>query len=82
MHISYLGYKEQDVYYNGKTLNITMQQDVKSLDELVIVGYGVQKRRDIIGAISSVSGDVLENRSNPNVVRSLQGEVPGLTISW
>ena len=81
LHISYLGYKEQDVYYNGKTLNITMQQDVKSLDELVVVGYGVQKRRDIIGAISSVSGDVLENRSNPNVVRSLQGEVPGLTIS-
>lgn len=81
LHISYLGYKEQDVYYNGKTLNITMQQDVKALDELVVVGYGVQKRRDIIGAISSVSGDVLENRSNPNVVRSLQGEVPGLTIS-
>ena len=81
LHISYLGYKEQDVYYNGKTLNITMQQDVKSLDELVVVGYGVQKRRDIIGAISSVSGDVLENRSNPNVVRSLQGEVPGLTIT-
>lgn len=81
LHISYLGYKEQDIYFNGKPLNIVLQQDVKSLDELVVVGYGVQKKRDIIGAISSVGGEVLENRSNPNIVRSLQGEVPGMTIT-
>lgn len=53
----------------------------KSLDEVVVVGYGAQKKRDIIGAVSSVKGDVLENRSNPNITRSLQGEVPGLTIT-
>lgn len=66
---------------NDTTLHVKMKDSVHNLDELVVVGYGVQKRRDIIGAISSVNGDVLENRSNPNITRSLQGQVPGLTIT-
>lgn len=53
----------------------------KTLNELVIVGYGTQRRGNLVGTVSQVSGDVLENRSNPNVARSLQGEIPGLTIT-
>lgn len=58
-----------------------MKDDVHLLDELVVVGYGSQKKRDIIGAVSSLSGEALENRSNPNITCSLQGQVPGLTIT-
>ena len=53
----------------------------KTLNELVVVGYGTQRRGNLVGTVSQVSGDVLENRSNPNVARSLQGEIPGLTIT-
>lgn len=81
LHVSYVGFKGKVVSADGKPMEITLLQDTQALDELVVVGYGAQKKRDIIGAISSVKGDVLENRSNPNITRSLQGEVPGLTIT-
>lgn len=81
LHVSYVGYKDKDVYVGSKPVQVTLIPDTKALDELVVVGYGTQKRRDIVGAVSTVSGDVLENRSNPNIVRSLQGEVPGMTVT-
>ena len=81
LSVSYLGYKPQIVTYKGKPLDVVMQQDTHSLDEMVVVGYGAQKRRDLIGAVDQVSGEVLENRSNPNIVRSLQGQIPGLNIT-
>ena len=81
LRFSYLGFQEQHHQVNGSQLDVKLKDDVHNLDELVVVGYGVQKKRDIIGAVSSVSGDVLENRSNPNITRSLQGQVPGLTIT-
>ena len=81
LRFSYLGFQEQHHQVNGSQLDVKLKDDVHNLDELVVVGYGVQKKRDIIGAVSSVSGDVLENRSNPNITRSLQGQVSGLTIT-
>jgi TonB-linked SusC/RagA family outer membrane protein len=81
LRFSYLGFQDQSYKVNGNQLDVKMKDDVHNLDELVVVGYGVQKRRDIIGAVSSVGGDVLENRSNPNITRSLQGQVPGLNIT-
>lgn len=79
---SLLGFKGQEVKIDAqKVLNITLIEDVTILDEVVVVGYGQQKRRNIVGAIEQISGDVFEDRSNPNVVRSLQGEVPGLNIT-
>jgi len=82
LHVTFIGFSEQDVIV-GKKNNLTVQlkENAKALDEVVVIGYGVQKKRDIVGAIEQVSGKVLENRSNPNIVRSMQGEIPGLTIT-
>ena len=71
-HVTFIGFSEQDVIV-GKKNNLTVQlkENAKALDEVVVIGYGVQKKRDIVGAIEQVSGKVLENRSNPNIVRSM-----------
>ena len=80
LHISYIGFKEKIITASGN-VNVVLQENAKNLDELVVVGYGMQHKRDLVGTVSQVSGDVLENRTNPNVTRSLQGEIPGLTIT-
>ena len=81
LKVSYVGYLTQDLRASGGHMAVTLQENVSSLDELVVVGYGVQKKRDIVGAIDKVSGDVVENRANTNITRSLQGQIPGLTIT-
>lgn len=61
-------------------VNIFMKQDVQMLDETVVVGYGTLKKSQLVGSVESISGEVLEDRVNPNITRSLQGQVPGLNI--
>ena len=80
LHVSFVGFQDQDVKAK-KNIVITLDEDNNSLDELVVVGYGVQKKRDIVGAIDQVSGEAVENRANTNITRSLQGQIPGLTIT-
>ncbi|MFA5244493.1 MAG: SusC/RagA family TonB-linked outer membrane protein, partial [Pedobacter sp.] len=63
-------------------INVSLQSDTKSLDEVVVVGYGTQKKATLTGAISTVDvAKVLSSRPTTDVVRSLQGAVPGLTIT-
>lgn len=81
LHASYIGFKEKVISANSNNLNIILQEDAKNLDEVVVVGYGMQHKRDLVGTVSQINGDVLKNRSNANVTRSLQGEIPGLTIT-
>ena len=81
LRVSYVGYLAQSLRVSGGRMAVTLKENVSSLDELVVVGYGVQKKRDIVGAIDKVSGDVVENRANANITRSLQGQIPGLTIT-
>ena len=81
LKVSYVGYLTQTLRASSGHMAITLKENVSSLDELVVVGYGVQKKRDIVGAIDKVSGDVVENRANTNITRSLQGQIPGLTIT-
>ena len=71
LKVSYVGYLTQDLRASGSHMTVTLQENVSSLDELVVVGYGVQKKRDIVGAIDKVSGDVVENRANTNITRSV-----------
>lgn len=81
LRISFIGYMAQDVVVGTKTkFSVVLQEQTEKLDEVVVVGYGEQKRKNVVGAVEQVSGKILENRSNPNVVRSMQGEIPGLTI--
>ncbi len=80
--ISYIGYKTQEIVLKGKSnINVTLQEDSEILDEVVVVGYGTQKKATLTGAVASVSGDVLESRPVSNTAIGLQGQIPGLTIT-
>ncbi len=81
LRISYVGYKSSVVIVHSGDNKIILKEEGKNLNELVVVGYGMQHKRDLVGTVSQVGGEVLENRANPNVTRSLQGEIPGLTIT-
>jgi TonB-linked SusC/RagA family outer membrane protein len=84
--ISYLGYKNQEIknlsaYMDGaNALNITLQDENKSLDELVVIGYGTVKKRDLTGAVSSVKASDLDLVSTPSIGHVLQGKAAGLTV--
>lgn len=85
LNFSYIGYKNQLVPINGRTqIDITLQEDNTSLEEVVVVGYGVQKKRDIVGAVEQITSKDIENRigSYQNAARSLQGSIPGLTVTF
>ena len=81
LEISYIGYKTVTVKAEGTVLNITMKEDAEVLDEVVIVGYGSQKKVNVTGAVGMVNSDVLEARPVQNVSQALQGVVPGLNLS-
>lgn len=81
IEISFIGYQTVTVTWQGQPLNILLKEDSQALDEVVVVGYGVQKKVNLTGAVSSVKGDAIETRPVVDVTQSLQGMVPGLTVS-
>lgn len=79
--ISYIGYLQQDVSTKGKdAFNIIMKEDTKTLDEVVVVGYGVQKKVNLTGAVAAVDSKSLQNRPVTNVSNAIQGLLPGVTV--
>ena len=80
--ISYIGYATQTLPVKGKTnFNITLTEDSEALDEVVVVGYGVQKKVNLTGSVFSVKGNALERRPVSDATQSLQGMVPGLVVN-
>lgn len=79
--ISYIGSDTQEVKWTGQTINIVLKNSSQSLNEVVIVGYGTQKKANLSGAVASVDGKVLENRPITNIGQGLQGVVPNLNVS-
>ena len=80
--ISYIGYVTEEVQVTpGKILNITLREDNEMLDEVVVVGYAVQKKVNLTGSVSTVQGEDLEFRPVADATQSLQGLVPGLLVS-
>lgn len=79
--VKFIGYVSQEVTFNGSDLKITLQEDTKQLDEVVVVGYGTQKKVNVTGAVSSVGEKELASRPVQNVSQALQGAVPGLNFS-
>ncbi|WP_164975209.1 TonB-dependent receptor [Lutibacter sp. HS1-25] len=78
---SYLGFKTAQIAVGGKTtVNVTLEGDVESLQEVVLVGYGTQKKESVVGAITQVKGDDLQavNGGITNVEEALQGNLPGV----
>ncbi|MDN3665198.1 SusC/RagA family TonB-linked outer membrane protein [Algibacter miyuki] len=79
---SFVGFKTKEVTVtNQKALKVTLEEDISALDEVVVVGYGTQKKVNLTAAVSQVGAEVFENRPSANAARSLQGTVPGLVIS-
>jgi TonB-linked SusC/RagA family outer membrane protein len=82
LHISYIGYLTQEINTAGKTtLNITLLEDTQTLEDLVIVGYGIQKKVNLSGAVQSVGSEALASRPVANVGSGLQGKIPNLNIT-
>ncbi len=82
LEVSYVGYQPKEVPVNGKTsITIVLGASVSTLNQLVVVGYGKQKKIDLTSAVSTVDMEALQNRPTQNVLQSLQGTVPGLNIS-
>ncbi len=80
--ISYIGYQTQEVEVGSNTsLSIVLQPDSQLLDEVVVVGYGTQKKANLTGAVDQVGDEVFENRPMPNVTQGLQGVIPNLNIT-
>lgn len=79
--ISYVGYQSQEVKWNGNSLNVILKEDSKTLSEVVVVGYGVQKKVNLSGSVAMVDSKELENRPIQNVSSGLQGLMPGVTVT-
>ena len=78
---SYLGYKAQEVSVGSKTsINITLMEDSEQLEEVVVVGYGVQKKSSLTGSVASVSNKEIVKQVSSNVASTLQGRTPGVDI--
>lgn len=82
LQISYIGYLPQEIPVAGKaSWEIVLQEDTQALDEVVVVGYGTQRKVNLSGAVESISSKTLENRATNNVALALQGIVSNLTIT-
>ena len=82
VQISYIGYRTKEVSVTGKNhFLVQLLEDMQALDEVVVVGFGTQKKVNLTGAVSMVDSEVLESRPVQNVSQALQGVVPGLNFS-
>jgi TonB-linked SusC/RagA family outer membrane protein len=81
LSVSYIGYIAQTVKVTGSTLIIKLSENSKNLDEVVVVGYGVQKKKLVTGATVQVKGDELAKMNTTNPLQALQGKTPGVNIS-
>jgi len=79
LQISYVGYQTQQIPVNGKTLlNVILKENTKLLDEVVVVGYGAQKKESVVGAISQVSSKELLASPAANISQAIAGKIPGV----
>ena len=79
--VSFVGYQNTEVKWNGQPLTIVLKEDTKVLDDVVVVGYGTQKKANLSGAVAAVDGKVLQDRPITNIGQGLQGVVPNLNIT-
>lgn len=82
LKISYIGYKTEQVKFSGqKILDIQLESDSKTIDEIVVVGYSVQKKRDVLGAISKVGSNELSKIPVASAQQALQGRIAGVNVA-
>jgi len=77
----FFGYKTIEVAIDGRTrVDFSLEEDATVLDATVVVGYGTLKKSQLVGSVENLDGDVIADRPNSNITRSLQGQIPGLNI--
>lgn len=81
LEFSYVGFVTKQIKVNGSSMNITMQEDAENLDELVVIGYGSVRKRDLTGSISQVGSEKLKDRPYGNALQSMAGQVSGVNIT-
>ena len=78
---SYIGYLTQEtVINNQKSIRFLLKEDTKTLDEVVVIGYGVQKKADLTGSVANINTEKLNTQSNANIGQALQGKIAGVDI--
>ena len=80
LEVSYLGFITQKIKVTGSTINVTLNEDKQSLDEVVVVGYGVQKKKLVTGATVQLKGDDIAKLNTTNPLSAMQGQTPGVNI--
>ncbi len=80
LEVSYLGFITQKIKVTGSTINVTLTEDKQSLDEVVVVGYGVQKKKLVTGATVQLKGDDIAKLNTTNPLSAMQGQTPGVNI--
>ncbi|MDR0892538.1 MAG: TonB-dependent receptor [Mediterranea sp.] len=79
---SYVGFITQELAYTGQTtLNVSLREDTESLDEVVVVGYGVQKKKLLTGATVQVKGEAIQKLNTTSPLQAMQGQTPGVSIT-
>ena len=79
--VTYIGYQTKTVQVgNANDYSIVLEANDKSLDEVVVIGYGTVKRRDLTGAVASVTGETLAKNPVSNIAQALQGQLPGVSV--
>lgn len=80
--VSYLGYKSQTILIGSRTtFDIVLAEESTAMDEVVVVGYGTVRKKDLTGALSSVGGETILNRQTQTLSQALQGAMPGVTVT-
>ncbi len=81
IEVSYIGYLTQEtVINNQKSIHFLLKEDTKTLDEVVVIGYGVQKKADLTGSVANINTEKLNTQSNANIGQALQGKIAGVDI--
>ncbi|RNL84713.1 SusC/RagA family TonB-linked outer membrane protein [Sinomicrobium pectinilyticum] len=79
--ISYIGFKSLEIPVDGRTsIAVTLNEDAAMLDEVVVIGYGTQRRSQVVGAVDQVADEAFQGRSSVNTTQALQGKSPALVI--
>lgn len=81
IEVSYIGYLTQETIINNqKSIRFLLKEDTKTLDEVVVIGYGVQKKADLTGSVANINTEKLNTQSNANIGQALQGKIAGVDI--
>ena len=82
LRISYIGYATQEISVAGKSnIRVTLQEEGEDLDEVVVIGYGVVKKKDLTGSVASIKAADIQNVAAPNAMQAMQAKVPGMDLT-